>query len=72
MTAAAAAGLLNKGFAVNTLANCGVSFVSCDLYGVKGAVVFVLAVVFTLLYSAFDGMIRSLVFHFEVPSIHKY
>ena len=60
---AAALGLLNEGFAVNTLANCGVRFMSCNLYGVKCAVVFVLAVVFALLYRTFDGMVGSLVFH---------
>lgn len=68
---AVAIGLLNERFAVNTLANCGVGFVSCDLYGVKCAVVFVLAVVFALLNRTFDGVIGSLVFHFEVPSFRN-
>lgn len=60
-----AAGLLNERLAVNALANGGVCFVSCNLNLVKGAVVFVLAVVFALLYGAFNRGIGRLVIHFR-------
>ncbi len=65
---ALAGGLLNKRFAVNTLTNRGICFVGCNTHLVKGAVIFIAAMIFTLLYRTFDGGIWRLVFHvFNLP-----
>ena len=59
-----AAALLNERLAVNALTYGGVCFVSCDLNSVESAEIFVSAMVFALLYGAFNRGIGGLVIHF--------
>lgn len=69
--AAVTTGLLNEGLAVNALAHCGVSFVSCDTNLVECAVVFVAAVIFTLLYRTFNrGVGRFVIHNCDLPLLN--
>ena len=64
----------NEGFTVNTLAYCGVLFVSTYLDLVESTVFFVCGVVSALSYAAFDALIcvclihlkKSVLFEFEI------
>ena len=70
-TAAITAGLLYEGLAVNALAHCGVSFVGCDTNLVECAVVFVAAVILTLLYRTFDrGVGRFVIHNLNLPLLN--
>jgi len=64
--------LLLEGFTVHALAHGGICFVGRNLYRIQCAVVFRAAMVFTLLDSAFNGGVGSLVFHVKVPSFQKF
>ncbi len=67
---ALARGLLYKGFTVNTLTNGRICFVGCNAHLVESAVIFIAAMIFTLLYRTFDGGIGRLVFHvFNLPDL---
>lgn len=58
-----ATALLNERFAICTFANGGVCFVSCHLNMVESAIILISAVVFALLYRAFNRSVGCLVFH---------
>ncbi len=62
---AVCAGLLYEGLAVNALTHGRICLMGGNLYCVKSAVVFVLAVIFALFYRTFDRVIGSFVIHHQ-------
>ena len=62
----------DEGFAVHTLGNGGVLFVSADHDAVKGTEIGGAGVVCALGNGAGDRMIGLLLFHFRIPSLHLF